>query len=324
MSGNDTDKRLPHSPRLALGFLALVALIYLLLGIGQGNSDIANSVEWVTWKFFASLATAIAVVSAMLGGSAVGKVKTYGQSDDSASPAARLAKPLGQQRPKGRFLAYIVLAVFLISVIFGFLFLGGGANTQGWPTDLHIKAHTRPVAIAIGLAAVPWLVLVWLVQDRLAAYAKESDPPSTAELRSLWNSLYAIVLAFAVFVVLALVTAGAVRLAYFAGAKDPAANKQGPEFPASDVLLYGAFFAILLSAIALPMVAAYRAAAVRRLRFCHPIEDPLDHSDKDATEWQESLLHLDIGLLKSPITALTVFTPLITAALAAYLPGLAD
>ena len=48
----------------------------------------------------------------------------------------------------------------------------------------------------------------------------------------------------------------------------------------------------------------------------------LGTADKDAIEWLESLLHLDVGVLKSPITALTVFTPLITAALAGFVPQL--
>jgi hypothetical protein len=343
-------KWLPRSPMLAFVFLGFVGLIYWLLGIGQGNSDIAKSVEWVTWKFLASSATAIAVASAVLGGSAVRNVtnrdvaagrrpvaavreshrlgggQTQPAGGQSAPPlprAERLAEPIHKQT-KRRIAFYIVIALVLIATIVLFLIAGSGPKTQTWPADLNIEYRTRSVFIAIAASAVPWLVLVWLLQDQLTTYAEPQAPPTTEDLRRLWDSLYAIVLAFAVFVVLALVTSGALRLAYFAGAKDPAANKQGPEFPASNVLLYGAFFAILLSAIALPLVAAYRAKALRRLRLCHPIKEPPDEKDKDATEWQESLLHLDIGVLRSPITALTVFTPLITAALTAYLPDLAD
>jgi hypothetical protein len=67
---------------------------------------------------------------------------------------------------------------------------------------------------------------------------------------------------------------------------------------------------------------AYRSVARQCLE--GSITEPPNKDDKDKFEWQEALLHLDIGVLRSPITALTVFTPLITAALAAYLPDLAS
>jgi hypothetical protein len=317
------------SPLLACAFFVLATLAYWILGIDQGGSQIAKSQEWVTWKVLASVAIAIAAASAVLGVSAVRKATNDGGVQNPPQPQAaeRLAAPL-RQKPSGQQHSgqraklgwYSAAAVVLIAATFLFLVFGV-PKTEKWPASLHITPRTLGVAITIGLAAIPWLVLVWLLQDRLKAYAKQADPASTRELRHLWDSLYAIVLAFAVFVVLALVPTGGLRVAYFAGPKDPAADKQGAEFPASDVLLYGAFFAVLLSAIALPMVAAHRTAARRRLDAS--LSDPPKKDDKDAVEWQETLLHLDIGVLRSPITALTVFTPLITAALAAYLPDLA-
>lgn len=36
----------------------------------------------------------------------------------------------------------------------------------------------------------------------------------------------------------------------------------------------------------------------------------------------EKLLHLDVPLLRNPLTALSVFVPLVTAALAAFIPQL--
>jgi hypothetical protein len=310
---------------LAYAFLGLAAFVYWLLSRQQGSSDIATSLEWVTWKVLASSAIAIATASFILGVSAVlkatGEPRVDGQQQ--AQPAERLAAPLRQGTTgQGKRLGSYTAAALLL-VAGTFLFLGLEVpKSQQWPASLHITPKTLFVSITIGVATIPWLVLVWLLQDRLKSYAKESSVPKTAALRSLWDSLYAIVLAFAVFVVLALVPTGALRLAYFAGDKDPAADKQGPEFPASDVLLYGAFFAVLLSAIAVPMVMAYRSVARQCLE--GSITEPPNKDDKDKFEWQEALLHLDIGVLRSPITALTVFTPLITAALAAYLPDLAS
>jgi hypothetical protein len=225
--------------------------------------------------------------------------------------------------PSHTVAGYTLAALVLIGAVFYFLSLA--PRGASWPEGLPV-GRSGDVAVIIGLCGVPWLVLAWLLQRHFANVPR-GDAPSIEELRNLWDLLNAIVLAFAVFVVVALVTTGALRAVYFAGDKDPAPDKQGAEFPSSDVLLYGAYFAVLLSAIALPMVAAYRSAARRRVTLsCRiPSGNNVPTSDeKDAVDRVETLLHLDIGFLRSPITALAVFTPLITAALAAYLPDLAS
>jgi len=221
---------------------------------------------------------------------------------------------------------YTAVALALTAGVFTFLkFAVPVPESRDWPDSLDIAWRTTGVAFTIGLAAVPWLVLVWLLQRHLSAEATQEVPLSTKDLRRLWELLNSIVLAFAVFVVLALVPTGALRVAYFAGPKNPAADKDGSEFPSSEVLLYGAFFAVLLSAIALPMVSTWRTAAQRRVAHDYPLDkDPPDSATKEGLDRAETLLHLDVGVLRSPITALTVFTPLVTAALAAFLPDLAS
>jgi hypothetical protein len=321
------------APVLALALLGLAAVAFGLLTLGEGQSEVAESVEWATWKAAASFAAAIAAVSAGLGISTVRRACGSAVEDAprpagmaGSDTAARLGEPL-QLRPVigwKTLAGYTALALALTAGVFVFLhFAVPIPESRDWPRSLDIGWRTSGVAFTIGFAAVPWLVLVWLLQRHLTAEAAEASPLSTRALRRLWDVLNSIVLAFAVFVVLALVPTGALRVAYFAGPKDPAADKDGPEFPASDVLLYGAFFAVLLSAIALPMVSAWRTAARRRVAHDHPLDtDPLDADAKDGLDRAEALLHLDVGVLRSPITALTVFTPLVTAALAAYLPDL--
>jgi hypothetical protein len=214
-----------------------------------------------------------------------------------------------------------VLAVVL--TVAALAFVGVVPRTWQWPESLDVRARTGLVAVVIGLSAVPWLVLMWLLQRHFVAYAKAGRAISTAHLRELWDLLNGVVLAFAVFVVLAIVPTGALRVAYFAGPKRDGHPRPAADFPSSDVLLYGAFFAVLLSAIAVPAAAEYRHAARRRVRANFPMTaEPTGTDDKDAIEWLESLLHLDVGVLKSPITALTVFTPLVTAALAGFVPQL--
>jgi hypothetical protein len=323
------------APVLAVAFLGLAAVAFGLLTLGEGNSEVADSVEWATWKAAAAFSVAIATVSAGLGVLTVRRA--YGSAVDDAphaiggtrsSTAARLGEPL-QLRPVIGWKTlggYAAVALALTAGVFVFLYFAVPIpESRSWPRSLDIGWRTSGVAFAIGLAAVPWLVLVWLLQRHLTAEAAQASPLSTKDLRRLWEVLNSIVLAFAVFVVLALVPTGALRAAYFAGSKDPAADKNGPEFPSSQVLLYGAFFAVLLSAIALPMVSAWRSAARKRLAHGYPLEkDPPDANAKEGLDRAEALLHLDVGVLRSPITALTVFTPLVTAALAAYLPDLAS
>jgi len=56
---------------------------------------------------------------------------------------------------------------------------------------------------------------------------------------------------------------------------------------------------------------------------------PLPPDGKPAEEWEnerrrlERLLHLDISILRNPLTVLSVFAPLLISALAAFLPQVA-
>lgn len=313
----------------ALTVFVSAAVVYWALSRDEGTSDIQSTIEWMTWKVVASLSVVVALALGLTG--AVTIFRTFGpeRADRAESGAAAqmstLAAPLSEHRSVSSLTLWLygVGAVCLVAGAFAFVSLAPG--TAHWPASLHVE-RSGAVAVVIGLSGVPWLVMVWLLQRHFADHCSHHSVPSIADLRRLWDLINAIVLAFAVFVVLALVTTGALRVAYFAGDKDPAADKQGAEFPSSAVLLYGAYFAILLLTIALPMVNAYRSAAADRVRAtcALPEGDAVpDTTWKAKLDTVEELLHLNIGVLRSPITALTVFTPLITAALAAYIPEIA-
>jgi hypothetical protein len=307
---------------LTIGFLLLAGAVFGLLTMGEGSSEVATSLEWDAWKATASLAVAIAAVVFGIGLATLWTAKKQG-ANQTATP--RLAMPLGGEPviSAGRLFGYAVLAVAAIVGVFVFLNAASGRPNVEWPASLDVSLRTTVVATTVGLAAVPWLMVVWLLQRHILAQ-RPRRPISTEKLRELWDLLNTCILAFAVFVVLALVPTGALRVAYFAGPKDPDPKKQGGEFPATDVLLYGAFFAILLSAIALPLVVSYRAAAQRRLETVWPQfpQGAPTEEEQGERDRLEALLHLNVSFLRSPITALAVFTPLVTAALAAYLPGL--
>jgi hypothetical protein len=203
--------------------------------------------------------------------------------------------------------------------------------------------RTRAVLFTGMLTSIPWLALVWLahaechdLQDSLTGAAKQpaariAGTPAgqavkqqslavvNARLLVLWRLLTACVTAFAVTVVAAIVNSGALRASFLAA--HPA---RGSEFPPANVLFYGAFFAVILSVITIPLVATWRACAFSVVERSCPL--PADGQPTEA--WftartqLERLLHLDVPLLRNPLTALSIFVPLITAALAAFIPQL--
>lgn len=309
-------------------FLATVC-VYLALSLSQGCSDIQSSLEWVTWKVVAALAVVMSISMCIIG--IVTIIRTFGPhprrraESGAVASMSRLAEPLGagDRVPPKTLVLYVMGAVALVAGALAFVSLA--PKDTSWPDSLNIE-RAGAVALAIGFSGVPWLVLVWLLQRHFALLCTRRQVPALKDLRKLWDLLNAIVLAFSVFVVFALVTTGALRNAYFAGAKDPALDKQGAEFPSSNVLVYGAYFAILLLLIALPMVNAYRNAARDRVKESCPLPTNgavPDEDWKSEVDRLEALLHLDVGVLRSPITALTIFTPLVTAALAAFVPEIA-
>jgi hypothetical protein len=136
------------------------------------------------------------------------------------------------------------------------------------------------------------------------------------------HDLFGDTLAYNIFylaVVAAIVNSGALRASFL-----NAHPARSADFPPSNVLFYGAFFAVILSVITIPLVAAWRSCATTAVERTCPL--PPDGQPTDdwvsARERLEKLLHLDVPLLRNPLTALSIFVSLITAALAAFIPQL--
>jgi cytochrome bd-type quinol oxidase subunit 2 len=285
--------------------LALVAAgaLYAVLGVNEGSSSLAQSQAWDVWKITASLGMVLALLLGITG-------------------AARLHRLFTTSvRSRWWVLAYLALAVALSMAVI--LFLDGQRdNGRQWPFDVQWR-----VALAIAVvaaAAVPWVALVWAAHDLLhrRAFLGPATGSDVPALREAWALVTSIVFVFAMIVVISLVTTGALRAAWLSQDGDREALLEA--FPSSDVLLYGAFFALLLAAITFPLVASYRQFALRLVNGSKPI--PADGQvTKDWMEDRarlEALVHLDIGVFRNPLTALSVFTPLVTAALAAFIPEL--
>lgn len=310
--------------RLSPPVVTLVALGGLfgaayLLGVSAStgsreSNSLLSSVPWLAWKVVAALALVVFVALFLLG-----------------LEILRNRREWGLVEPDRRVRNYLIVAALTVAAIAAVILLVGSSP------DVPVRAlafRTRAVLFAGMLASIPWLALVWLahadchdLEDALRKPAGEgqagdgpaSQPGLIARLLLLWKLLVACVGAFAVAVVAAIVNSGALRATFLAA--HPARSSR---FPPSSVLLYGAFFAVILSVIALPLAASWRACAFAAVERMYPL--PPDGQPTEA--WfsararLEKLLHLDVPLLRNPLTALSIFVPLVTAALAAFIPQL--
>ncbi|MEU8223879.1 hypothetical protein [Kribbella sp. NPDC048915] len=231
-------------------------------------------------------------------------------------------------------LAYLLPAL----VGAGVLVLGRSVVGSGVP-DLPVKGIEWRVSAVLAtslLAGVPWVVIVWRAHEtcRLLASRIGSLPPAVTtgassneapsprrdlieQLLRLWNLVERCVGAFALAVVAALVGASMLRAAFLEAHPDGAAR-----FPAANVFYYGVLFAALASLLNLPLIAAWRRSARAVVDRTYPLPpDGLPTGAWVAGRGRlEGLLHLDVSLLRSPLTALTVLSPLLTSAVAAFVP----
>jgi hypothetical protein len=236
----------------------------------------------------------------------------------------------------------VAFAVLFAAIAATAVSIGAGAvaeQRQQLPIA-HVGARTS-VLVAIGaIALVPWLAVVWLVHatcrdlnlqiETISASGMPDAPDSPSpyhlplcRLLALWDVIVRCVLVFSAAVVAAIVTTGAMRGVSIEAF--PTGPDQPDPFPSVYVLLYGAAFAFLLLLVTVPMVASWRSKAAKIIDATAPIPDSLkiDAEWDDRRKRLEALLHLDASLLRSPLTALSALTPLVTSALAAFLPELA-
>lgn len=289
--------------------LGLFVVVAAILGLSASTGSRASaaetaSVSWLAWRVVGALAIVVFVMLFAF-----------------ALRILRNAADWGLMAPGRRGRTYLLAAVLVVGAVGVVIALAGGEPDI--PVRL-LALRARTVLVTGMVAMVPWLALVWLAHAEcgdLADALRVSRLPAllSARLLLLWKLLVACVSAFAVAVVAAIVNSGALRASFLA-----AHPHRGSAFPASNVLLYGAFFALILSLITIPLVAAWRSCAFEVVERAYPL--PPDGLPTD--EWLssrsrlEKLLHLDVPLLRNPLTALSVFLPLVTATLAAFVPQL--
>ncbi|TDO46830.1 hypothetical protein EV643_110213 [Kribbella sp. VKM Ac-2527] len=318
------------SPVVTIGTVGLLFAGAAALGVDDStgtkdSKDFVSSVPWTVWRMVAAAAILLFL----------GMLLTAARVLAEGGKWGIVATP-------GRRWVYVAIAAAAIGAFFVFLSLAGGR----FP-DVPVKSlvlRLRAVLLTGMVASVPWLALVWLaheachsLHDRIESLSpiatkpeKAASPPASraepapyreviAQLLNLWSLLVLCVGAFALGVVAAIVTSGALRAAFIAAHPDRAG-----EFPAVNVLYYGALFAVLLSVLAVPLAASWRSCARSIVDHAYPL--PPDGQPTE--EWVasrarlEALLHLDVSLLRNPLTALTILSPLLTGALAAFIPEL--
>ena len=324
------------APVYTLSAVGLIVVVTAALGWGASpppparpplpdpvtSAEFAASVGWLTWRVVAALSVTV-FVGLFLGG--IWRLVKRADYDLEATNT--------------RVASYTVIAGLTVATGIAGVVVGGGRNP-----DLpiaHLAWRTRSVLFTGLVAAIPWFVIAWLCQDRCRAVGHRpwNDASNTGllsfeQLTRLWSVLVSVVGAFALGVTGALFTSGALRFAFLEAhpecnpGYDPATGvppnlRCVNDFPAINVLLYGAVFALLGLAVALPLVWAWRSQA--KAWVAATLGDPEDVPTEDwvaKRDRLEGLLNLDTPILRNPLTVLSVLTPLATSLLAAFLPQL--
>jgi hypothetical protein len=142
---------------------------------------------------------------------------------------------------------------------------------------------------------------------------------SVSERSQVWDLVGGRVTVFVIVVISSILPTGVLRVAWF----DKVPKPDDSSFSNTNALLYAAFWAVALSAVALPLIVLWRHQARRFVAL------EVDHHGSESGEAEaardrlERALELDVALLRNPITALAIFTRVISATLAVFIPLLA-
>jgi len=289
-------------------FVSIGAIVVLSLAlgvndhVGSEDGDTFN-IAWTAWKLAGALAITGFLLALLVGARILSQPSRWG-----------LGRVVGK-RPL--FLGIAVGTVLVLTLLKAF-----GYTFEPTSPVNEIGLRTNAILFAGLAASAPWLVLVWLGMDASRALdvgdLARSPRQGLERLLQLWRLLIACAGMFSMGVVAALVTSGALRNAMLAY------NPERSDFPVSSPLLYGAVFAVALTVLTLPFAWAWRSRArgFVDVLFALPEDGRITEAWVADRERLEKVLRIDAGILRSPLTALNVFTPLVTSLLAAFLPQL--
>ncbi|MFE2431909.1 hypothetical protein ACFXJ5_34945 [Streptomyces sp. NPDC059373] len=207
-----------------------------------------------------------------------------------------------------------------------------GGISRGDSFDVPIRHFPALIGVLTALgagAAAPWVLSVWLAQERMRERTEQEtsldvppNPPLIAaavtDILAVWRVIESSGLALSLIVSTSVFNTGALRLALIgSGAVEPA------DFPPEFVLGYGAFFTAILAAVLLPFVLTWRAQAFALIKRALPAPDSglLDEDLLAARARMETQLHVSARFLRNPMATLSVLSPFVTALITALVPN---
>jgi hypothetical protein len=270
---------------------------------------------------------------------ATGLLALAGRADDAPAGAglsARLqrldsaAVTTLRRQLAGSWLYAVLYVAFAVLALVVLRLIGHG----GPDVPVHGWRVLTLVLLALGaLAACPWVIVVWSMHDDLTSARDTVDrmprlrepgaaPPEhvhqvdarIAELIAQRGVITLAVTRLLVLVLAAMVLSGTLRAALVA--RFPA----GDPLPAVDVLLYGAFFAVVLGLAVIPLLRSWRATVLDLVDHVFPASVASTADAEAARTRLVARLGLDGSLFRSPIALSSVLAPLVTSLLAVYLP----
>jgi hypothetical protein len=280
-------------------------------GLSQGGvlhtpENLGMNNEWAAYKAIAALSLALGVALFVAG----------------VSVAFRSSKSQDISTSGSTVLTYCLIAAIVCGCLAA-LFVTQNDMVAGrtWPIS-GIDVKFNMVTVIITMCTAPWIALTWVAHKLV----RETTTHTVKTLFTIWQLLLQCAEAYTLFIVMQLVSAGALRRVWLA--QSPVDGDQRErlvaDFPSSDVLLYGALGAVLGLLLFVPLVVGWRVAAAR----CVDTHYDLRRAEPPEAEWVggrerlHKLLHLNEGILRSPLLLLSVLTPLITSVLAVFLPEL--
>ena len=202
----------------------------------------------------------------------------------------------------------------VVGVVVALLLLLGWVVAAPW-TLLVWHAHAEHVHVERAVDVVE--PARWDAAGKEAEFDAEAVRAATRILGSAWATIEAAAIAFAVVLSTVVLNTGTLRLA--ALGSDAASPEQAP---AVFVLAYGAFFAVVAAALIAPLAVPWRQAALRLVN--RALGEP--PTGMPTTEYVAAhdrflaYLGLRAGVLRTPITSLSVLAPFGTAFVAALVP----
>lgn len=213
-------------------------------------------------------------------------------------------------RPQGRVLAvYVAGAVAFNVVIFSAMVVLNNSSRDPdggtFPLDGVVWRMSALVVLA-QLASLPSVLGVWDVQTRLTDLAARFPPPGTAGdtpqgalqlLDQLWKDSMRHLTCVSLVISTAVIDTGALRNALLSYGRQASVQI---DFPASHVLVYGAFFSLIFALVFIPVALQWRALAHRLVETAQRVPEATGLT----SEWLEqraaltTFLRLDLSLPK--------------------------